>query len=491
MVDHPEWYPHSQVCYPPELPPYFKNIHELKPIVGAPSDDEVIGIHVVMHAASRVSGVSGMHDPIFFMQLADHLFNAQMARYRSKYSLVTFPSNATYTPPALPAHISANLGPVSGAPSDEEIIKVHDTIQTYQELRRIPSLFDARVNMELSQHLFDLQMARHMRISGESQPRPMSQIAEGPTHPTQSAEITQRSSGDSVTGATNSTGTGANVADMHHISQPTADINIRDLMERSNQLAERFNLLLEHSNELVERHNQRANKPSSQPLAEQFNQVLERLTQIVGQTHQPTEQPDQMTDRFNQLFERLNQLVEQSTQYTQRANELSWRSNDSADRANKLAERLNESHEWSNRLSEQANQTWEQVRDVLGNVNRVLVKVQHAIVRALQNHKGNTINALDCLVNEKGEPPTADSVLGVDFQESSAACTHIPKHRIPVMIDGVVQEIYVHNRWLGHFLHFYDIDHGLRTDPTSIVLRVGQEAEARKRLGKYLSSCLG
>ncbi|CAE7170437.1 unnamed protein product [Rhizoctonia solani] len=400
MVDHTGWYPPGQVCYPPELPLSFRNVYEIKPVVGAPSDDEVIGIHAVMHAASRVSGVIGMHDPRFFMQLADHLFNVQMARYRSKYSLITFPSDATYTPPSLPTHISANLKPVSGTPSDEEITKVHDAIQTYQELRRIPSLFDVRVNMELSQHLFDLQMARHMRISGESQPRAIYQtpISMEPAHPTRDAE-TQRSSEDSLT-ATNNMGTGANVTDNF---QPPSKINVCDLMERSNQLAERCNLLLEHSNELIARYNQPANESSSQTLAERFNQVLERLTQIIG-THQPMEQSDRMTDRFNQLFECLNQQVGQSTQCTQRANELARQSNNSADRANKLAERLNELHESSNRLSEQANQTWEQVRGVLGNLNRVLVKVQHAIVR---NHKGNTARAVDCLVNEKGELPVS------------------------------------------------------------------------------------
>ncbi|KAL5632032.1 hypothetical protein ACGC1H_000154 [Rhizoctonia solani] len=251
MADHSGWYPPGLVCYPPELPVSFRNIHDLKPIVGVPSDGEVIGIHTVMHVASKVSGVPGMHDPKFFMQLADHLFNVQMARYRSKYSLVTFPSDATYTPPALPTHISVNLEPVSGAPSDDEISKVHEAIQTYQELRRIPSLFDGRVNMELSQHLFDLQMARHMQIAGESQLRPVLQEEAELANPVHSAESAQTST-ESINN-TNNAGTGANNVHTHHTPQPAPGIDVLELMERSNQLAERFNQLLERSNELVER----------------------------------------------------------------------------------------------------------------------------------------------------------------------------------------------------------------------------------------------
>ncbi|KDN36159.1 hypothetical protein RSAG8_11040, partial [Rhizoctonia solani AG-8 WAC10335] len=485
MVDHPGWYPPGQVCYPPELPASFKNIHDLKPIVGVPSDDEVIRIHTVLHAASRVSGVPGMHNPNFFMQLADHLFNVQMARYRSKYSLLTFPSDATYTPPALPTHISVNLEPVSGAPSDDGITKVHEAIQTYQELRRIPSLFDARVNMELSQHLFDLQMARHMRTAGESQPRPVFRGTAEPASPAQIADNTQHSSEEPVT-ATNNVGTGANAAGTHQIPQPAPGIDVRELLERSNQLAERFNQLLERSNELEDRRNPPADQPSSQTLAERLSQVVERLTQLVEQSHQPTEQSDRLSERFNQLFERLNQLVEQSNRPAQRANELAERSHEFADRANQLAEQLNQSHERSNQLSEQANKTWEQLRDVMGNVNRVLMKVQHAIVR---NHKGNTINALDCLVNEKGETLALDSVLRLGFRFSSHA--GIPNSRVPVVIDGAVQDINVPDSWLGSFLRFYGIDDGLCTGATSINLKEGTVAEAKQRLGKYLSSCLG
>ncbi|KAG8730791.1 hypothetical protein FRC11_005799, partial [Ceratobasidium sp. 423] len=56
MADYPGWYPPGQVCRPPDLPAYLKNVYDLKPIVGVPSDEEVIGIHAVMQAANRASG---------------------------------------------------------------------------------------------------------------------------------------------------------------------------------------------------------------------------------------------------------------------------------------------------------------------------------------------------------------------------------------------------------------------------------------------------
>ncbi|CAE6439363.1 unnamed protein product [Rhizoctonia solani] len=166
MVNHTEWYPPGQVCYPPELPPYLRDVYVLKPIVGLPTDADLIGIHDVIQAASKLSAVPVMHDPSLYMQLADHLFGAQMARYCSRYSLVVFPSNATYTPPiaTLPAHISVTLEPVCGAPSDEQIVKVQEALRSYEQVSHIPALYDVHVNMELSQHLFDLQMGKSQLV---------------------------------------------------------------------------------------------------------------------------------------------------------------------------------------------------------------------------------------------------------------------------------------------------------------------------------------
>ncbi|CAE6417338.1 unnamed protein product [Rhizoctonia solani] len=376
MVDRPGWYPPGQVCFPPELPISFKKVYDLKPVVGVPRDDEVIGIHAVIHAANRVSGAPEMHDPDLHMKLVDHLFSVQMARYRSRYSLITFPCDATYTPPALPSPVSVNLEPVSGAPSDEEMKKVQDAIQMYQELRRFPSLFDAHVNMELSQHLFDLQMARYMRLAGESPPNLVPLATATPEIPDRGEERIPTVIDENAR-PTNNAGTGSSTTGV----QPTSNVDVRELMERSNQLAERFNQLLERSNELVERCARPSEQPDSQTFSDKFNQVLERIAQAMEQSHQPTELPNRLDEQFCQLFERFNQLFEQSAQPAQKANELAQRSNELADRANQLADRLNQSHEHSNQLSEQANTTWEQVKNVLGNINKMLMRIQHAIVR--------------------------------------------------------------------------------------------------------------
>ncbi|KDN40476.1 hypothetical protein RSAG8_08096, partial [Rhizoctonia solani AG-8 WAC10335] len=254
------WYPPSQVCYPPELPAYLKNVHDLKPIAGVPGDAEIIEIHSVIHAANRVSGVPGMHDPRLFMKLADHLFNAQMARYRSKYSLITFPSGATYTPPVLPAHVSVNLEPVAGAPSDEEIIGVQDAVRAYERFSGVAPMFDPHVHMELSQHLFDIQMARHMRLAGEIQPTLEPQASAILKSPAQSARL-PRNTVEEVIGATNNAGSGENAARVHQATLSAAGLDVRDLMELSNQLAEQFNQALEQFTKLAER----TNTPKEQP----------------------------------------------------------------------------------------------------------------------------------------------------------------------------------------------------------------------------------
>ncbi|GAB1528568.1 hypothetical protein RhiTH_011762 [Rhizoctonia solani] len=174
MTGRPGWYPPGQICHPPELPVYLKNVYDLKPIMGVPNDAEVIRIHAVLHAARKLSEVPAMMDPSLLMGLADHLFDVQMARYRSKYSLITFPSVRvllqldprfvelrveryifTSDPPD---HLSTKLESVSSASTNEQMIKVQDILLNYPEMRRFPSMFDAHVNMELSQHLFDLQM---------------------------------------------------------------------------------------------------------------------------------------------------------------------------------------------------------------------------------------------------------------------------------------------------------------------------------------------
>ncbi|CAE7153723.1 unnamed protein product [Rhizoctonia solani] len=418
MAHHPGYSP-GQVYSPPQLPTYIKNVYELKQIIGVPSDAEVIGIHAVMHAARKASEVPGMHDPRLLMNLADHLFSVQMARYRSRYLQITSSLDATYTPPALPAHIPASLEPVSGAPSDEDILRVQDAIRSYQRFESVPSMFDQRVSMELSQHLFDLQMARHMRLAGDAR---QDSLPRDIVRPTDSAQIVEQSTHatEEALASTNNSGTGANAPVGGHSSQSASTETIRELIDRSDQLAERFNQVLERFtqaverthrtspesdrlserfNQLVERFNlltERSNQLAQQS-AETSNQLLERLARPVEQFSQPIEQSNRLAERFNQLFERSNELMSQLLQPLQRSNDLSGRVNELAERLNQLTKRSNVPFNVDG-----GNVSMEPVEGIMKNINRVLVGIQHAIVR---NCRNNQVTAADCLVNEKGETP--------------------------------------------------------------------------------------
>ncbi|CUA69489.1 hypothetical protein RSOLAG22IIIB_08496 [Rhizoctonia solani] len=335
MADYPGWYPPGQVCYPPELPIYLKSVHDLKPITGVPSDEEVIEIHGVIQVANRASTIPGMSDPELLMELGDHLFSAQMAVYRSKYTSLLFPSDVTYTPPTLPAHVPVKLELISGAPSDEQVTKVQEAIRSYQKYSEIPSMFEPRVSAELSQHLFDIQMARYMSRAAQHRPATRLQAA---THDTM-----------------NNAGTGADLTESRRLPED----GVRDILERSNQLAERANQLSERSNQLIERSNQ---------IAEQTSQLVERA--------RPAELPERSADQPNNSSEQFNELTG----------------------------RLGQHLEQSNRLVEEYTKPVEQLGDVLRTINKVLVGIQHAIVR---NHRGNTRDAVKCLVNEKGDVPRA------------------------------------------------------------------------------------
>ncbi|KAH7335729.1 hypothetical protein B0J17DRAFT_719352 [Rhizoctonia solani] len=120
-------YPPDQVCSPPELPPYL-NISELKSIVGVPDDEEMFGIHAVIRMAQRFVDVPDICTHELLSRLSEHLFNAQMARYRSQYPCSVFHTDTTYTPPVLPAHALANLEAVSDTPSSEQIVKAQEAV---------------------------------------------------------------------------------------------------------------------------------------------------------------------------------------------------------------------------------------------------------------------------------------------------------------------------------------------------------------------------
>ncbi|CAE6472642.1 unnamed protein product, partial [Rhizoctonia solani] len=99
--------------------------------------------------------------------LSQHLFNAQMAVYRSNYSTI-LPTDNTYTPPSLPAHISTELDPIVGAPSDKQLKTVQHAVRVAESLVTSP-LFDPDLNMQLSQHSFNLHFARYIHDSTHGQ----------------------------------------------------------------------------------------------------------------------------------------------------------------------------------------------------------------------------------------------------------------------------------------------------------------------------------
>ncbi|CAE6439317.1 unnamed protein product [Rhizoctonia solani] len=341
-------YPNVQIYSPPELPPYLESVHHLQPIVGVPNDDELIGIFSVILVAEKAAEIPGMGNPGLIFRLSEHLFDVQMARYRSKYLITTFPESTVYTPPALPAHVNIRLEPIAVAPSEEELIKVQDAMRVYRQFSNVPSMFDPHVNMELSQYLFDIQMGKHTQRAWQNNARPNNAPF---TNLPRTGERPNNLSNKPSTSGTNNSGTGENVIGLAQLTQVIRDAGVQDAIERSNRLAEQANCLIERSNQLAERSNQ-----------------------LVERSNQPIEQSNQFADRFNELLQRQNQHMERSIE-----------------------------------LAKESTKPIEKLGGVLENINKVLVRIQHAIVR---NHKGNTTRALDCLVNEKGETPVISSVTG-------------------------------------------------------------------------------
>ncbi|CAE6493339.1 unnamed protein product [Rhizoctonia solani] len=185
-------------------------------------------------------------------------------------------------------------------------------------------------------------------------------------------------------------------------------------------------------------------------------------------------------ERSNQIAERANQLVDN----LKRSHPLE-QSNALFERVNQLFERLNEHLNQSNQIAKESVPPVEKIGEILGNVNRVLVRIQHAIIR---NHRDNTVRALECLVNEKGETPsmsrTTENRTYSDFSVGNSHC-------LPVAINGVLQNSYMSDSWLGEFIRFYGIDEGLFDNATTVHVKAGKMDAARIRLSEYLTSCLG
>ncbi|CCO37388.1 hypothetical protein BN14_11544 [Rhizoctonia solani AG-1 IB] len=437
MVEHPGWYPPGQVCYPPDLPPYLKNVCDLKPIVGVPRGDELIGIHAVIQAAARASTIPGMHDPGLFTQLGDHLFSAQMAVYRSKYTSLLFPSDATYTPPALPAHVSVKLDPISCAPTDEQVTQVHEAIRSYQKFSEIPSMFEPRVHADLSQHLFDIQMARYM--IQESQRKPNVTQLPGPIEPVERvAEVEEEHITAHVT--SNNPGKGAE-------SPQLSAVGVRDILQRSNEAAERANELSERSNQLIERSNH---------LAENLTGLLEKSNVLIEKPNQPTDQSsnDTLAQRFNELLVKLARHFERS-----------------------------------NQLTEASKKPVEELGDVFKTINKVLVRIQHAIVR---NNSGNTTSATRCLINDSGDMPTEFlREISVNQNRHGSMYYSGVQDTVGFNINGQNISATISDPHLTGLLRFYHIEGDILNESRQVTLKPREREEARKRLNEYWSSALG
>ncbi|CAE6374402.1 unnamed protein product [Rhizoctonia solani] len=299
------------ISSPPNLPAYLRDIYDLKPIFGTPSDDEVMGIHAVIQMAQKAVDVPGTGDPLLLAKLAEHLFNIQMAKYRINYLTATFPE------------------PIVDAPSDEDIVKVQNAIRTYNQLVNISSMFDPRINMELSQQLFDIQMAKYTQRTRQSRAA-LVWAGIPSSSPTTIFKRTSDEAQEEPT--TNNSGTGANnnLASGQSI-QTLSDPAVREYLQTSNRLAEQANQLVERSNLLIER----------------LNQLGERANELAERSKQPAE---------------TNILVEKVTE---------------------LFGRLNDHFEESNRIAKSHTQPVENLGDILKNINRVLVGIQHARVFGL------------------------------------------------------------------------------------------------------------
>ncbi|KAH7335855.1 hypothetical protein B0J17DRAFT_668134 [Rhizoctonia solani] len=209
----------------------------------------------------------------------------------------------TYTPPILPAHVSVHLELVTGTPSEEEVVKVQDAIRSYQQFSNVPSMFDPRVNMELSQHLFDIDMARYTQRARQS-PSPQLEPCQtpGPRVIKRTKDTVEES-----TMTTNNLGTGDNVVELAESGRVVPDIGVRDALETSNRLAGQASPLIEQSNQLAERPRQPANRLNG--LSEQYTKIVERLTEHLERSDCLAEGLIKSTEAIGDTLTKMNRVL--------------------------------------------------------------------------------------------------------------------------------------------------------------------------------------
>ncbi|CUA69482.1 Cytadherence high molecular weight protein 1 [Rhizoctonia solani] len=152
---------------PPELPPLLASLFNLKPIHGNPSGQEVRLVHEAVRALNNFPQTSELRNTDLSIELSQHLFDIQMVCHRQKYPIISSAllNDVIYDPPTLPAYIPIELKPVTGPPSNEEIGSVHTALRISESFVNVPSIFDPDTHVQLSQHLFDIQLARHIERS--------------------------------------------------------------------------------------------------------------------------------------------------------------------------------------------------------------------------------------------------------------------------------------------------------------------------------------
>ncbi|CAE6473741.1 unnamed protein product [Rhizoctonia solani] len=165
-------YPRVVTLTPPQLPTFLSDTYTLRPIIGKPKEEEVKVIHAAIRGLNSISHLPSLYSPDLAMQLSQHLFDAQMAVYRANHSFDPLSGTpgrerSVYTPPTLPPDVPSSLNRIVGAPSDEEMMSIQSVVRYVESLSYNPQRFDANLSMQLSQHLFDLQLARHLHNAGQ------------------------------------------------------------------------------------------------------------------------------------------------------------------------------------------------------------------------------------------------------------------------------------------------------------------------------------
>ncbi|CUA69485.1 hypothetical protein RSOLAG22IIIB_08492 [Rhizoctonia solani] len=150
---------------PPQLPSFLDNIFNLKPIIGNPTREEVKLVHEAIRALNNFPHTSELNNRELSIELSQYLFDIQMICHRQKYPTSVLPNDMVYDPPTLPYYIPIKLKSVTGPPSNKEIASVHTALRISESFANVPSIFDSDFHAELSQHLFDIQLARHVQRS--------------------------------------------------------------------------------------------------------------------------------------------------------------------------------------------------------------------------------------------------------------------------------------------------------------------------------------